>query len=107
MVVWIALVLLGGVLAVLLDGPPAGPFDRDDAIRCGTTVADRLGYEVTTPTAEERNGSWDVAAAGDGLVMSLTVRIADERITEVAVLRGGFADVLTREERLVVLEGGC
>jgi hypothetical protein len=105
--VWIVLVLIGGVLATALDDGRGEPFGSDDAMACATSAADRLGYAVGIPSAVDRDGSWEVTAAGAGLVLRLVVRTADERVTDVAVLRGGSADVLTRDERLVVLEAGC
>jgi len=105
--VWIALALVAGLAAVVLDPGPAEPFGREDAVACASSSADRLGYPVGPPTATERGGSWEVVAAGDGVVLRLVVRAADERITDVAVMRAGGADVLTRDERLVVLEAGC
>ena len=103
----IVVVLFGGVLAAALDAGRDEPFGREAAAACATAAADRLGYSVGTPSAIDRGGAWEVTAPGAGIVLHLVVRTADERITEGAVLRGGRADVLTRDERLVVLESGC
>ena len=105
--IWIALALLGGLAASVLTGTSSDPFEQDDAVACGQRIADELGYRVQTPRATERDGTWEVAAAGNGVLLRLVVRAADERITDVEVLRGGTADVLTRDERLVALEAGC
>ena len=105
--VWIAVALLGGLAASVLAGPSSDPFERDDAVACGERIADELGYRVQLPQATERDGDWEVTAAGDGALLRLVIRAADERITDVEVLRGGTADVLTRDERLVALEAGC
>jgi len=102
----ILVVGIAGVLAAVF-APEDSPFDRDDAVACAERVADRLGQEVVRPSATERDGTWEVTAGGDGVLLRLLVRGADERITEVELLAGGRADVLEREERLEVLEAGC
>ena len=105
--IWIALALVAGILAAIFDSGPDEPFGRDDAVACAAAAASRLGYEVAPPSAVERDGSWEATAAGEGVVLRLVIRAVDERITDVAVLRAGGADVLSRDERLVVLEAGC
>ena len=107
MAVWIALALLGGLVAAIVGRPSSDAFEQDDAIACGERIADELGYAVQTPRAIERDGDWEVTAAGNGVLLRLLIRAADEHITDVEVLRGGTADVLTRDERLVALEAGC
>ena len=105
--VWIVVLVVVALVAVVLDSPSDGTFDAEDAVACGTRVAEELGYPVQTPRAIDRDGTWEVSAAGNGVLLHLMIRAADERITDVEVLRGGSADVLTRDERLVALEGGC
>lgn len=104
---WMVVTLTGAVAALVLHREPEGPFDAVDATACASAIADRLGYALGAPTAAADGGSWTVTAMGEGFELRLVVRSLDRRITDVAVERGGGADVLTREERLVALEAGC
>ena len=105
--IWIALVgVIAGVTAFARDGGDGG-FDRDDAISCAERAARTLGQEVETPQAAERGSTWEVSATGGAGVLHLVIRAADGHLSDVELLRTGNADVLTRDERLAILEDGC
>lgn len=107
--IWIAGVLVAGVVGVVLHEGPDEPMTAAEAEACGRSVADGLGYDVVDVVARRSSngGEWEVTAPSPDAVVRVVVRAVDGRLVDVAALRGAGADVLTRDERLAVLEAGC